>query len=255
MKLFFVVFARDANHVLEKISELDSLNVPYRIICGEKVNHEKVVYRAARGKYDALDFSLRIIPRDADLVVMNDVDNRIHNFGVALHHFDDKRVGLVFAKDDVKTGPQALFHQLLFSILRIFPILANGDLMIIRRNILDQISFRPCKAEDTYILFKVLRLGYDAIFSEECYVETEKTTNEREEESYKRRTVAGIYQALSYVKPPFKIRLFYLSLPFLSPLLLILGKRGYYWTKGILLGYFDYIRGDKTGTWEPTSLS
>jgi len=253
MKLFFVVFARDANHVFEKIHELDRLNVPYKIICGEKVDHEKVVYRAAKGKYDAIDFSLSIIPTDVDAVVMNDVDTRIHNFDVALRCLDNKKVGLVFAKDDVKTGPQALFHQLLFSILRVFPILANGDLMIIRRNLLEQISFRPCKAEDTYILFKVLGLGYDAVFSEECYVETEKTTNEKEEELYKRRTVAGIYQAMSYVKPPFKIRLFYLSLPFLSPLLLILGKKGYYWTRGILLGFFDYIRGDKTGAWQPTS--
>ncbi len=254
MKLFFLAYARDANHVLEKIDELDRLNVPYKIVCGEKIDHEKVVYRRPRGKYDAIDFSLGLIPRDTDVVVMNDVDTRIHNFTTALHYFDDKKVGLVFAKDDVKTGPQALFHQLLFSILRILPILANGDLMFIRRNLLDQMSFPPCKAEDTYILLKVLGFGYDAIFSEECYVETEKTHDEKEEELYKRRTVAGIYQALSYVKAPFKIRLFYISLPFASPLLLILGKKGYYWTKGILLGFFDYLHGDKAGAWQPTSL-
>lgn len=254
MKFFFVIFARDANHVPEKIEELEGLNVPYAIVCGERIAHDNVIYRAARGKYDAIDFSLNIIPKDIEIVVMNDVDTKIHNFELALRHFDDDRVGLVFAKDDVKTGPQALFHQLLFSILRVLPILANGDLMMIRRNLLKQISFKPCKAEDAYILFRVLELGYDAVFSEECYVETEKTINDKEEEIYKRRTVTGIYQALSYVKPPFKVKLFYVSLPFLSPLLLVLGKKGYYWTRGILLGFLDYVRGDKTGAWQPTSL-
>ncbi len=249
MKFFFVVFARDANHVFEKIGELERLEVPYLIICGEKVNHNNVVYRPARGKYDAIEFSLNLIPKDAEIVAMNDVDTRIYNFEVALRHFDNERVGLVFAKDVVKTGPQTLFHELLFSILRVFPILANGDLIMIRRYLLKRISFRPCKAEDAYILFKVLELGYDAVFSEECYVETEKTKDEKEEELYKRRTVAGIYQALSYVKSPFKIKLFYIALPFLSPLLLVLGKKGYYWTKGILLGFFDYVRGDKGGFW------
>ena len=126
--------------------------------------------------------------------------------------------------------------------------------MMIRRNLLEQISFRPCKAEDTYLLFKVLAMGYDAVFSEECYVETEKTKDEREEELYKRRTVAGIYQAMSYVKPPSKVKLFYLSLPFLSPLLLVLGGKGYHWTKGILLGFSDFLRGDRTGAWQPTSI-
>jgi len=250
MEFFFVVFARDANHVFEKIGELERLKVPYVIICGERVNHSKVVYRPARGKYDAIDFSLNLIPRDAEIVVMNDVDTRIHNFEVASRYFDDDRVGLVFAKDAVKEGPQTLFHELLFSILRILPILANGDLMMIRQYLLNRISFRPCKAEDTYILFKVLELGYDAVFSEECYVETEKTKDEKEEELYKRRTVGGIYQALSYVKPPFRIKLFYISLPFLSPLLLALGKKGYYWTKGILLGFTDYLLGDRSGSWQ-----
>jgi len=251
-KLFFLVLARDRKYVTEKIMELDDLNVPYVIVCGERMDHPKVVYRAPKGKYDAINFGVKLIPKDVDIVVMNDVDTKIHNFEAALCHFKSKMVGLVFAKDFVKSGPQVLFHQLLFSILRIFPILANGDLMLIRRNLLERIYLKPCKAEDAYILFKVLELGYNVIFCEECYVETEKTKNEKEDEKYKRRTVAGIYQALSYSKPPASIKLFYVLLPFMSPLLLILGRKGYYWMKGILLGFIDYLRGDRLGFWQPT---
>jgi len=250
MSLFFVVFARDGKYVFEKIRELEKFNVPYVIVCGEHINHPKVVFRPPIGKYDAINFSLRLIPKDVNIVALNDVDTKIYNFEAALCHLKNKRVGLVFAKDVVKSGPQVLFHQLLFSILRIFPILANGDLMLIRRNILEKIHLMPCKAEDAYILFKVLQLGYHAIFCEECYVETEKSKNEKEEEIYKRRTVAGIYQALSYTRPPPLIRLFYALLLFLFPLLLISGKKGYFWMKGFLLGYMDYLRGDRSGVWQ-----
>ena len=249
LSLFFVVFARDGRYVFKKIRELEKFSVPYVIICGERVDHHRVVYRPPRGKYDAINFSLKLIPKDADIVVLNDVDTEIYNFEAALCYFENKMVALVFAKDVVKSGPQVLFHQLLFSILRILPILANGDLMFIRRNVLERIHLMPCKAEDTCILFRVLELGYNAIFSEECYVETKKTENEKEEEMYKRRTVTGIYQALSYTHPPPLIRLFYALLPLSSPLLLVLGKKGYFWMKGILSGFMDYLRGDRSGAW------
>jgi len=251
VNLFFVIFARDKKYVFEKITEIDKLKVPYVIVCGERVNHPKVIYRPSRGKYDAINFSLRLIPTDTDIVVLNDVDTKIYNFEAALSHFKSDVVGLVFAKDVVKLGPQVLFHKLLFFFFLIFPILSNGDLMLVRRNILKKITLRPCKAEDTYILFKVLELGYDAIFCEECYVETEKTKSETEEEKYKRRTVTGIYQALYYTKPSPFIKLFYILLPFISPLLLISGKTGYYWVKGILLGFLDYVRGEQSGFWNP----
>jgi hypothetical protein len=53
-------------------------------------------------------------------------------------------------------------------------------------------------------------------------------------------------------KPPKTVRLFYLLLPLLSPLMLLSGKKGYYWAKGILLGYVYYMRGDKTASWNRT---
>jgi hypothetical protein len=53
-------------------------------------------------------------------------------------------------------------------------------------------------------------------------------------------------------KPPMLVRLFYLLLPFVSPLLLVSGKKGYHWAKGILLGFVDYLRGDKAASWKPT---
>ena len=253
-RLFIIVLARDRKHVDDKIRELENLGVPYRIICGERLNHPNVLYRAPKGKYDAINFGVSLVPKDVDIIVMNDVDTRIHNFHAATEHFKDNRVGLVFGKDVVKSGPQVLFHQLLFAILRIFPVLANGDLMLIRHDVSDKIHLMPCKAEDAYILFKVLELGYRAIFCEECYVETEKTKNEEEEEMYKRRTVTGIYQALSYTHPPTLIKLFYTLLPLSSPLLLVLGKKGYYWMRGILLGFLDYARGDRSGIWQPTYM-
>jgi hypothetical protein len=83
-------------------------------------------------------------------------------------------------------------------------------------------------------------------------VTTKRTGNARQEEDYKRRTVGGIYQALSMTNPPIIVKLFYMLLPFVSPLLLVLGRKGYYWTKGILLGYVDCARGDRTTTWKPT---
>jgi hypothetical protein len=46
------------------------------------------------------------------------------------------------------------------------------------------------------------------------------------------------------------IVLFYVLLPFLAPMLLIQGRKGYFWTKGILYGLIDFLRGDKTGSWK-----
>jgi glycosyltransferase involved in cell wall biosynthesis len=35
-----------------------------------------------------------------------------------------------------------------------------------------------------------------------------------------------------------------------SPLLPVLGKKGYFWMKGILSGFMDYLRGDRGGAWQ-----
>lgn len=254
-KLFFIVLARDRKHVDHKIRELETLGVPYRIVCGERLNHPNVVYRAPKGKYDAINFGASLIPKDVDAVVMNDVDTTIHNFHLALRHLEDEKVALVFGTEMVKEGPQNLFFRILNPIRRKIPIAASGELMLIRRNIFERLlPLKPCKAEDTYILFRVLEYGYKTIFCEDCYAETERTKTAEKEEIYKRKTVTGIYQALAYTQPPYLVKLFYVLLPLSSPLLLVLGKKGYYWMRGILLGFLDYARGDRSGSWETTYM-
>jgi hypothetical protein len=103
------------------------------------------------------------------------------------------------------------------------------------------------------MLFKVLEQGGRVIFCEKCMVETERTVHVEREEDYKRRTVCGIYQALSKTKPPISVRVFYSLLPLASPLLLVLGRKGYYWMRGILLGLTDFLRGEQGGSWQPIS--
>ena len=70
-KLFFVVLARDRKYVFSKIKELEQLKVPYVIICGEKIKHPKVIYRPPKGKYDAINYAVRFIPSNPDIIVFN----------------------------------------------------------------------------------------------------------------------------------------------------------------------------------------
>jgi cellulose synthase/poly-beta-1,6-N-acetylglucosamine synthase-like glycosyltransferase len=254
MKLFFLVLARDNTYVYEKIKELENLKVQYKIVCGERLDHPNIVYQDPRGKYAAINFGVNLVPQDVDIVVMNDVDTRIHNIDLALKGFNNPDVGLVFGTELVKYGPQNLFFRFLNPIRRKIPIAGTGELMLVRRSILvnEICPLQSCKAEDTYILFKVLQGHHKIAFCEECYAETERTKTPEKEEIYKRRTVAGIYQALSYTNPPFLVRFFYYSLPFVCPFLLMLGTKGYYWTKGIFLGFMDYVRGDRSGVWQTT---
>lgn len=254
-KPFFLVLARDEKYVDEKIEELKSLGVPYTIICGKDLNHPNVLYRKPEGKFDAINFGARFIPDQVDVVALNDVDTKIHNFRAALNPFDSGEAALVFVKVSVKEGPQRLFYSFLDFIRRRLLIAASGELMLVRRGVLSKIlPIEPCKAEDSYILFKVLEFGHKAAFCEECYVGTERTKTAEKEEIYKRKTVTGLYQALAGAKPPYVIKLFYFLLPIVCPLLLVLGKRGYFWMKGILLGLIDYLRGDRTGVWQPTYM-
>lgn len=255
MKLFFLVLARDRKHVRHKIEELEKLEKPYKIVCGERLSDPNIVYRAPRGKYDAINFGASLIPKDTDIIAMNDVDTTIHNFDLALRYFDDERVSLVFGTELVKEGPQNLFFRILNPVRKIIPIAASGELMLIRREVFERIyPLKPCKAEDTYILFKVLEYGHKVVFCEDCYAETERTKSADKEEAYKRKTVSGIYQALSYAQPPALVKLFYMLLPAASPVLLFLGKRGYFWMRGILLGLSDFLRGDRTGLWATTYM-
>lgn len=253
--LFFVVLARDRNYVSEKISELERLRVPYVVVCGEDFDHPLVTYRAPRGKYDAINFAERLVPEDVNIVVFNDVDTKICNFHAMLRYFEDTRTSVVFASELVREGPQVLFFKIFNPVRKRVPLAASGELMMVRRNVLREIlPLKPCKAEDTYMMFKVLELGYGVVFCEECHAETVRTKSVEKEELYKRKTVTGIYQALSYTKPPWLVNLFYVFLPFASILLLILGRTGYYWMRGILLGFLDYLRGDRIGFWESTYM-
>lgn len=254
---FFVVFARDKKYVSEKISELDRFGVPYVVVCGEHFDHSLVVYRAPKGKYEAINFVLeeRKIPRDVKIIAFNDVDTKIGRFEVMLRHFEDPKVAIVFAAELVREGPQRTFFTIFNPIRRFLPLAASGELMMVRQEILRKIlPLKPCKAEDTYIMFKALELGYKVVFCEDCFAETERTKTGSKEEIYKRKTVAGIYQALSFTKPPPVIRFLYALLPFAAILFVLLGRDGYHWFKGILLGFLDYVRGDRRGTWETTYM-
>jgi cellulose synthase/poly-beta-1,6-N-acetylglucosamine synthase-like glycosyltransferase len=255
MKLFFLVLARDRRHVFDKISELENLGVQYKIVCGERIDHPNVVFQAPKGKFAAINFGAELIPTDADVIVMNDVDTRIHNFDLALDYFKDKETALVFGTELVNRGPQHLFFRILNPIRGKIPVAGSGELMLIRRSVLKEIlPLRPCKSEDTYVLFKVMEFGYKTVFCERCYAETERTKTAEKEEPYKRKTVTGIYQALSYAHPPVTVKLFYYVLPFASPLLLVMGKKGYYWMRGILFGLADFLQGDRSGIWKTTYM-
>ncbi len=254
MKVFFLVLARDDKHVARKIEELNNLGVPYLIVCGNEFKHPNVVFREPHGKYDAINFGLRFVPSDTDVVAFNDVDTEIHNLDVALELMRNSHYSLVFAKVEVKSGPQLTFYAFLDFLRKRIPIAASGELMLVRYSLLkEMIPLKGCKAEDSYILFKTIEKKGKVFLCEECYVTTTRTTHAEQEEDYKRRTVGGIYQALSMTNPPISVRIFYKLLPLVSPLLLIMGRKGYYWTKGILLGYLDCLRGDKTPYWQPIS--
>lgn len=214
-----------------------------------------MVHRKPQGKYDAINFGARFVPDGVEVVALNDVDTKINDFNAAVRHFDSENVALVFAKVKVNEGPQRSFYSILDSIRRKVPINGSGELMLVRRIVLEGIlPLKPCKAEDSYILFKVLEQKRKVVFCESCCVETERTKSAHQEEAYKRKVVCGLYQALGYANPSVQIRLFYKLLPLASPLLLILGDKGYYWMKGILLGLMDYLRGDRQGIWDSTYL-
>jgi cellulose synthase/poly-beta-1,6-N-acetylglucosamine synthase-like glycosyltransferase len=250
MKIFFLVLARDQNHVESKINELQRIGFPFVVVCGQKLNYPNLVYREPKGKFDAINFGFSFVPKDTEVLVLNDVDTQIYNFTAALKYFKSEKVTLLFCRVSVKDGPQGSFYTILDFIRRRLPIVASGELMLIKKDFFAKmLPIKTCKAEDSYILFKTLQLKNKVIFCEECYVKTERTKTLIAEENYKRRTTLGVYQALRYTHPPKKIRLFYFLLPLLSPALLIMGPKGFSWTKGIMHGYSDYLRGDISGVW------
>jgi len=219
--------------VKEKIVELEEMEVPFLIICGERVNHPSVIHREARGKWDAINFGAQFLPKGADVVVLNDVDTRIHNLDDAIHYLN-ANVDLIYCRVNVPHGPQVKFYKILNPIRRRFHVAASGELMLIRREVFERVlPIPPCIAEDSYILFKALEFGYQPFFSSRTYVTTERTANSEDEEAYKARTTVGIYQALRYSKPPLWIKAFYTLLPVIAPLLALAGEDGRAWAKGI----------------------
>jgi hypothetical protein len=254
---FFVVMARDRSFVKEKTVELESIGVPFIIVCGENINQPNVVFRAPIGKYDAINFVLQanLIPKNATIVAFNDVDTKIRGFSSMLQRFKDPKVGIAYATELVKDGPQRNFFAVFNPIRKLFPLAASGELMLMRTKLLNQIlPLKPCKAEDTLIMFKALELGNEVVFCDDCFAETDRTKTGQKEELYKRKTVAGIYQALSFTNPPPMVRLLYSILPILSAVFIIMGSNGYFTFRGILLGFLDFKRGDRSGTWKTTYM-
>lgn len=252
MKVFFLVFARDEAYVVEKISELKSLGFPYLIICGKNLSYPNVVFRECRGKYDAINFGFEFVPKDTEIVVLNDVDTKIRNFEAALRCIISENADMVFAKVLALEGSQQVFLPMLRRLRNILPVAASGDLVLVEYSALKKaLPIKPCKAEDSYLLFRLLAQKGKAVDCEECYVIGEKTRTAEEEAKYKERTVSGIYHALALADPPSSVKAFYIVLPFISPILLVTGKKGYSWAKGILMGLTEYLRGDTSGYWQP----
>jgi len=238
---FFIVPARNRKFLDEKIAELEEMNVPFLIVCGEKVDHPNVMYHENAGKWEAINFAASFLPKDVNVVVLNDVDTKIFNFENALSDLNSG-VDLVYCRVQVNSGPQVKFYQLLNPLRSKFHLAASGELMVMRKEVLKAVlPLPPCLSEDSYILFRTLELGYRAHFCTKTYITTERTSNQQEEAAYKRRTTLGIYQALNYSKPPPIIRVFYLVLPLLAPLLSLEGKDGKAWMIGINRAFKDYI--------------
>jgi len=247
-EVFFIVPARTAKAVNDKLKELKKLGYPFVIVCGEKVNIPNVVYRKRRGKYDAINYGANFLSDKTKIVCLNDVDTKIFNFEKALEKIRGNVAVLVFCKLELKSGLQVYFYSMMDRIRKRLQITSSGELMLIRREVFERIiPIPPCKTEDNYISFKVLGLGYKSTFCEDCWVETERTKSYEEEKAYKTRTVTGVYQALSQTKTKPLIKVFYLFLPFISPLLLLQGKRGLSWLKGIVQGISCFLIGDKEG--------
>ncbi len=219
--------------VKEKILELEQMDVPFLIVCGEKVNHPNVLYKRAIGKWDAINFGAKFVPADCSVIVLNDVDTKIFNLKQALNSLNG-RADIIYCKVIVSKGPQVKFYKILDPIRGRLHIAASGEFMLIKRKVWESIlPVPPCIAEDSYILFRALELGYRANFCTTAYVTTERTTDAKHEEAYKTRTTLGIYQALQYTKPSPWINIFYSILPLAAPLLTLAGEDGRAWTRGI----------------------
>jgi len=250
--IFAIIFSRNGNYIKRKIKEFNRYGIPFIIICGKEINHKKVVYRPLRGKYDAINFAYQFIPKQSDIIILNDEDTFKLPIIELLSLMEREKVDFIFPRILILNSLQTTFTILLDKIRKFIPITANGELIILKKEILDKVyPLKPCKAEDSYMMFKALEYGYKIRFAHEYAVITYRNSKSLVEEiNYKKRTVTGIYQALSYSNPPLLIKLFYIFLPFISILLLFLGKKFHAWGKGIILGFINYyIFKDKGGSY------
>jgi cellulose synthase/poly-beta-1,6-N-acetylglucosamine synthase-like glycosyltransferase len=232
VRLFVLVSARDRLRVREKIRELLSIGVRFVVICGEKSSQPAVHYRQKIGKWDAINYGSRFIPPQAEVVVLNDVDTRIHNLERALGYLN--KADMVICKVRVGSGPQKKFYRILDPIRKYVPIAASGELMLLKRELFNRlIPLPPCTAEDSYMMFRAIELGYHVKFIKETFITTERTFDPVEEQAYKIRTTLGIYQSLQLTHPPPYVRAFYRLLPLIAILLTIGGPDGRAWAIGI----------------------
>jgi len=72
-------------------------------------NHPKVIYRSPRGKYDAINYGVKFMPGDVDVVFFNDVDTIIVSFEPLLEYFRDDKVAMVYTLEYVSYSPQHFF--------------------------------------------------------------------------------------------------------------------------------------------------
>ena len=233
MRVFFLVPARDGSRVESKVRELESMGYPYVVVCGADVSLPGVVHRTPIGKWDAINFGSRLVPQDADIVAINDVDTTIHDLGRALEMA--RRCDLVYCAVDTGGGPQASFYAFADPIRARLNLFASGELMVIRKGTFEELlPIPPCMAEDSYLLFKAMELKRRVGFCRDAHVTTSRTKTAAEEVAYKERTTLGILQALDHSRPPLAIRLFYRVLPLFAIPLTLLGTKGNAWAKGML---------------------
>jgi len=242
MQPFILVTARDRSHVRDKLEELRTLGIPFVIICGERLNHEGVRYRKPSGKWDAINFGSQFIPSGAQIVVLNDVDSKIHHLEHALTR--SRQADLIYCKVRVKEGPQTKFYKILDTLRGVLPVAASGELMVIKRRVFNRlIPIPPCAAEDTYMVFRALELGHRVEFCTETYVTTKRTNSPAEEQAYKLRTTLGVYHALELASAPPVVKAFYFMLPLVAPLLALGGPDGRAWAMGIELATAHHFLG------------
>lgn len=249
---FCIILSKNGKFIDYKINECQKLKINYIIISGKKIEKPKIVYIPPKGKYDAINSSTKYIPKNTEIIILNDDDTfRIsHILPLLIHIVKKGYADLVFPRLEIIDSPQKIFTKFLDFIRKHFLLItANGELMVMTKKVFDEIlPIPPCKAEDTYIIFKALEKGYKVRYIwEKSIITIRKTKTPEQEINYKKRTVTGIYQALSYSTPPLSIRIFYYLLPFIIPLFIPLGKYFRAWAKGILLGYINYLLGDKSG--------